>query len=132
MVSEAELEKAKEEAALYREAFRRLIKVHHEDVRRRKEVRRFRATNFSIEELEEALRIKKGDRPPPARQNWGALVMSALCLADDAIRALGYVHHYLPENIQKRFDLYPKNNNLFARHQRLTNRFKTMHQQQGK
>lgn len=42
---------AEERDTDWRERYLRLHKIHVEDVRRRKEVRRFRLTNFSIAEL---------------------------------------------------------------------------------
>lgn len=43
----------------WRDRYNRLHKIHVEDVRRRKEVRRFRLANFSIEEMEREIARKK-------------------------------------------------------------------------
>jgi hypothetical protein len=43
---------------IWRERYYRLHKIHVEDVRRRKETRKFRLTNFSIAELEEELKSR--------------------------------------------------------------------------
>lgn len=43
----------------YRDMYSRLSKIHREDVRRRKEVRRFRLANFSIAEMEQEIARKK-------------------------------------------------------------------------
>ncbi len=55
-LEEAELDKR---VAYYRDMYTRLYKIHNEDVRRRKEVRRFRLVNFSIAELEAEIARKK-------------------------------------------------------------------------
>lgn len=60
------VEKIKNEAIWY-DRYLRIHKIHREDVRRRKEVRKFRLTNFSIQELEAELvrrqveKVKKDD-----------------------------------------------------------------------
>lgn len=43
----------------HKEMFKRLCMVHREDVRRRKEVRRFRLVNFSTAEIEQELERRK-------------------------------------------------------------------------
>lgn len=55
-LEEAELDKR---VSYYRDMYTRLHKIHCEDVRRRKEVRRFRLVNFSIAELEAELARRK-------------------------------------------------------------------------
>jgi len=55
-LEDAELEKR---VVYYRDMYTRIFKIHKEEVRRRKEVRRFRADNFSITELEAALARKR-------------------------------------------------------------------------
>lgn len=44
---------------VWRERYHRLHKIHCEDVRRRKEVRRFRLVNFSVAELESELQRRQ-------------------------------------------------------------------------
>lgn len=55
-LEEAELNK---KVSHYRDMYSRIHKIHVEDVRRRKEVRRFRLANFSIEEMENEIARKK-------------------------------------------------------------------------
>lgn len=110
----------------WREYYHRLRAIHVEDVRRRKEVRNFRAVNFSIAELEAALTRKRTGKPLPPKENWGGLVMSALCFAEDAIKMLDAVRKHVPEDIQKRMNVYGHRDSYYARHKRITDRFKEM------
>lgn len=55
-LEESELNK---ELESHKEMYRRLSAIHREDVRRRKEVRRFRLANFSVEEMEREIARKK-------------------------------------------------------------------------
>lgn len=80
----------------WRDRYYRICKIHAEDVRQRKELRNFRAANFSIPELKYALDRKLSITPEPPRQHWGGLTMAALQLAQDAIWALNRVMHLVP------------------------------------
>lgn len=108
----------------WREHYRSLHAIHVEDVRRRKEVRNFRAANFSVAELEAALARKLTGKEPPPKEDWGALVMSALRLAEDAVGTLKAVEPHVPDEIKARLKLYRRRDSYYARHNRLTDRFK--------
>ena len=114
----------------WRDRWSRLHAIHVEDVRRRKEVRNYRAANFSIEEIERALALKKRGKPDPPRQNWGAIVMSALALAKDLVATIQRVQKYIPEDVQKQNYIWPSNGNYYARYSRLMRKFKEMRQEQ--
>lgn len=78
-LEESELHK---EVEKYKDMFKRLCAVHEEDVRRRKETRRFRAANFSIAELEAALARKKAKQPLLRRRGFAELAAHWPSLAD--------------------------------------------------
>lgn len=121
---DAQIEALKRDVAHFRERYRRLHAIHVEDVRRRKEVRHFRAVNFSVAELLEALATKIQGKPLPPNPDWGALVMASLRLTEDLVKVLQSVQHHIPEEVQKRTHIWPGNGNFYARHARLTRRFK--------
>lgn len=59
LAKQLEESESHKEVEKYKDMFKRICAIHNEDVRRRKEVRRFRADNFSITELEAALARKR-------------------------------------------------------------------------
>lgn len=110
----------------WKERYSMLHSIHVEDVRRRKEVRNFRAVNFSVAELLAALERKTTGKEPPPKENWGGIVMSALQLTEDAIKTLTNIRPHVPDEVQTRMRLYGRRDSYYARHKRLTDEFKEM------
>lgn len=108
----------------YRDWHVSIASAYRENTRRMKEQRKFRPTNFSIAELEEAIEIKRNGRPKPERTDWGALVMASLCLAEDAIKVLARIRYYVPKEELERYDIGYRHQNMFSRYTKLEKRFK--------